>query len=126
MICRPSRTSISDAAGKRNVAARTSEKQKINRTAKLEGVNPPCSLKKEDTTAELRKAGEIASSGGKSTNRQYERCHEEPLGSSEGYDRPQIESLQQGLIGLEVAAMEHMLNKSAEAQPGQKGFLLQM
>ena len=54
-----------------------------------------------------------SSSCGRWTNRQYERCHAEALGSSEG------EHVQQGLSGQEVAAMELLLNESAEAQMGQ-------
>ena len=40
------------------------------------------------------------------------------LGSSEGYDRAQMGDVLQGMSGLEVAAMEHLLSESAEAQMG--------
>ena len=53
---------------------------------------------------------------------QLGRCHAETLGSSERSDRTQRENEIQGLSGLEVAAMKHLVSRSAESQMKQEGL----
>ena len=48
------------------------------------------------------------------------------LGSSEGYDPAKGMVKHRGLSGLEVVAMEHLLNKSLEAQIGEKVLMPRM
>ena len=60
-------------------------------------------------------------SGGKLKNRQYERCHAETLGQAKGMIERRWKAYYEGLSGLDIVLMEHLLNKSGEAQLRQEG-----